>query len=137
VLRAQDHGSVTHPRRRDASAKLPYGIPEMFRRLRRATKRYTPATMFQLKDEGYDSLFEILVACIISTRTFEEVTLPTARVRFARARKTVGDGETVRVRDRSAHRQMHVSWPEITHDPLDRSASLRRSATRCLVISMC
>ena len=34
--------------------------------------------MFQLADEGYDSVFEILVACIISIRTFEEVTLHAA-----------------------------------------------------------
>jgi endonuclease-3 len=87
VLCAKDHGSVTHPRRRDATNKLPYDIPEMFRRLRRATRHHTPAAMFQLKDEGYDSVFEILVACIISIRTFEEVTLPTARNLFAEARK--------------------------------------------------
>ncbi len=87
MLRANDHGSVTHPRRRDATRKLPYDFPEMFRRLRRATKSYTPAAMFQLKEEGYDSLFEILVACIISIRTFEEVTLPVSRNLFAHARK--------------------------------------------------
>ena len=42
--------------------------------------------MFQLADEGYRSVFEILVACIISIRTLEEVTLPTARRLFAAAR---------------------------------------------------
>jgi endonuclease-3 len=42
--------------------------------------------MFQLASEGFDSVFEILVACIISIRTHEEVTLPTARRLFAVAR---------------------------------------------------
>ena len=42
--------------------------------------------MFELAEEGFDSAFEQLVACIISIRTFDEITLPTARRLFARAR---------------------------------------------------
>ena len=42
--------------------------------------------MFELAEEGFDSAFEQLVACIISIRTYDEVTLPTARRLFARAR---------------------------------------------------
>jgi len=42
--------------------------------------------MFELAEEGFDSAFEQLIACIISIRTFDEVTLPTARRLFARAR---------------------------------------------------
>jgi endonuclease-3 len=56
------------------------------RRLRAAVKPYTPAAMFQLADEGFGSVFEILVACIISIRTFDEVTVTTARRLFERAR---------------------------------------------------
>ena len=44
------------------------------------------AAMFQLADEGFSSPFEQLVACIISIRTLEETTLPTARGLFQRAR---------------------------------------------------
>src|SRR4051812_19345111 len=58
----------------------------MIRRLRAATKPFTPAAMFELYDEGYTSVFEILVACIISIRTLEEVTLPTSRRLFEVAR---------------------------------------------------
>jgi endonuclease-3 len=58
----------------------------MMRRLRRATRGMTPAAMFQLGSEGFDSPFEIVVACIISIRTLEEVTLRTARELFAVAR---------------------------------------------------
>jgi endonuclease-3 len=68
------------------TTKRPFDIDEMIRRLRVAVKPYTRAAMFQLFDEGYTSVFEILVACIISIRTFEEVTLPTARKLFAAAR---------------------------------------------------
>jgi endonuclease-3 len=66
--------------------KKPFDISEMMRRLRRATRGYTPAAMFQLADEGFGSVFEILVACIISIRTYEEVTLPVSRRLFATAR---------------------------------------------------
>jgi endonuclease III len=68
------------------TVKRPFDEKEVFARLRRAVRDYTPAAMFQLADEGFDSIFEILVACIISVRTFEEVTLPTARKLFASAR---------------------------------------------------
>jgi endonuclease-3 len=68
------------------SVKKPFDIDLVMRRLRTAVKPYTPAAMFQLADEGYRSLFEQLVACIISIRTLEEVTLPTCRRLFAAAR---------------------------------------------------
>lgn len=42
--------------------------------------------MFELADEGYTSLFEQLVACIISIRTRDETTVPTAKKLFAAAR---------------------------------------------------
>ena len=74
-------------RARPASrGKLPFDAHEVMRRLRRATKQMTPAAMFQLFDEGFGSVFEQLVACIISIRTYEEVTLPTARRLFAAGR---------------------------------------------------
>ena len=56
------------------------------RRLRIATKPYPKAAMFELYDEGYASVFEILAACIISICTLEEVTLPTSRRLFEVAR---------------------------------------------------
>src|SRR5690348_14215069 len=65
--------------------KRPFDFDEMMRRLRVATKPYTPAAMFQLADEGYGSVFQILVACIVSIRTYEEVTLPTSRKLFEQA----------------------------------------------------
>ena len=42
--------------------------------------------MFELAAQGYKTLFEQLVACIISIRTYDEVSLPTAINLFARAR---------------------------------------------------
>lgn len=42
--------------------------------------------MFALAEDGYTSLFEQLVACIISVRRRDEVSLPAARRLFAQAR---------------------------------------------------
>ena len=67
-------------------AKLPFDVDEVVRRLRVAVEPLPKAAMFQLADEGFATPFEQVVACIISIRTLEEVTLPTARRLFARAR---------------------------------------------------
>ena len=76
----------TRPQPRPPGGKLPFDIDDMIRRLRRATKPHIPAAMFQLADEGFGTVFEQLLACIISIRTLEEVTLPTARRLFTAAR---------------------------------------------------
>jgi len=66
--------------------KKPYDIDEMVARIREAVKPYPKAAMFQLAEEGFTSPFEQLVACMISIRTLDEVSLPTARRLFSRAR---------------------------------------------------
>ncbi len=66
--------------------RQPFDIEVAMARLREAVRPLPKAVMFQLADEGFDSLFEQLVACIISIRTMEETTLPTARRLFAVAR---------------------------------------------------
>jgi endonuclease-3 len=69
-----------------ADVTQPFDIDLAMERLREATRLLPKAAMFQLADEGFGSLFEQLVACIISIRTLEETTLPTARQLFAVAR---------------------------------------------------
>src|SRR4051794_3176490 len=81
---APPRGVAPAPARR--GEKRPFDIDEMMRRLRKAVHGLTPAAMFQLFDEGHTSVFEILVGCIISIRTYEEVTLPTSRKLLAAAR---------------------------------------------------
>ena len=71
---------------RDRLAARPFEIDVAIERLREAVRPLPKAAMFQLADEGFRSLFEQVIACIISTRTYEEVTLPTARRLFAVAR---------------------------------------------------
>lgn len=67
-------------------AKRPFDIDEVMRRIRAAVRQLPKAALFELAEEGHDSPFEQLVACIISIRTRDEVTLPTARRLFERAR---------------------------------------------------
>jgi endonuclease III len=67
------------------SQKRPFEVDLAFERLRVAVEPYPPAAMFQLADEGYSSLFEQLVACILSIRTYDEVSLPAAKRLFALA----------------------------------------------------
>ena len=56
------------------------------RRLRVAVGDLADAAMFALRDEhGYGTLFQQLVACILSIRTYDEVSLPAALTLFAKA----------------------------------------------------
>lgn len=66
--------------------KRPFDIDVAVGRIREAVRPYPKAAMFELAAEGFDSPFEMLVACIISIRTYDEVMLPTARTLFALAR---------------------------------------------------
>jgi endonuclease-3 len=60
------------------TAKKPYNIHAMLRRIRLEVKQFADAAMFDLADQGYATAFHQLVACIISVRTRDEVSLPTA-----------------------------------------------------------
>ncbi|MFO7269843.1 endonuclease III domain-containing protein [Sphaerobacter thermophilus] len=65
--------------------KEPFDIDVAIARVRQAVRDFPPAALFALADEGHRSLFEQVVACILSIRTYDEVTLPTARRLFAAA----------------------------------------------------
>ncbi|MGI0487473.1 endonuclease III domain-containing protein [Pantanalinema rosaneae CENA516] len=54
--------------------------------IREAVQPYPKAAMFALAEAGFDSVFEQLIACMISIRTYDEVSLPVAQRLFAHAR---------------------------------------------------
>lgn len=58
----------------------------MFAAIAQATASFPKAAMFALYDKGYRSLFEQLVACIISIRTRDETSLPLAEKLLTKAR---------------------------------------------------
>jgi endonuclease-3 len=68
------------------ASKLPFDINQVIRRIRLAVRPFAKAALFELADEGFNSPFELLIACIISIRTRDEVTVTTARKLFERAR---------------------------------------------------
>ena len=66
--------------------KKPFDITEMLARIEKAVAPYPKAAMFQLFEEGYTSIFEQLISCIISIRTLDETTIPVSKKLFAKAR---------------------------------------------------
>jgi endonuclease III len=67
--------------------KRPFRFGVVLRRIREHLRGspLADAAMFDLADRGHGSLFEQLVACIISIRTRDEVSLPVALALFKRA----------------------------------------------------
>ncbi|MGH2460052.1 MAG: endonuclease III domain-containing protein [Chloroflexota bacterium] len=68
------------------TVKQPFDIDVVMARIREAVRPFPKAALFELAEAGFASPFEQLVACVISIRTRDEVTLPTARRLFAIAR---------------------------------------------------
>ncbi|HNU72544.1 MAG TPA: endonuclease III [Thermodesulfobacteriota bacterium] len=66
--------------------KQPFSIDVVLERIRDAVQPFQPAALFQLAKEGYATLFEQLIACIISIRTLDTITLVAARRLFDRGR---------------------------------------------------
>jgi endonuclease-3 len=66
--------------------KLPFDIDRAIQWIRQTVRRFPKAAMFALSDEGFATPFEQLVACIVSIRTRDEVTLVSARRLFGLAR---------------------------------------------------
>jgi endonuclease-3 len=66
--------------------KRPFDINLALERIEEAVQPWPKAALFQLAEEGYTAVFEQLLACMISIRTYDEVTLPVSRKLFARAR---------------------------------------------------
>jgi endonuclease-3 len=65
--------------------KRPFDIDDVLRRVRAAVTEHADAAMFALAQRGFRSVFQQLVGCIISIRTRDEVSLPTAINLFERA----------------------------------------------------
>ncbi len=66
--------------------KKPFDIEQMLAKIETSVQPFPKAAMFQLYEEGYTSLFEQLISCIISIRTLDETTIPVSKRLFAKAR---------------------------------------------------
>lgn len=65
--------------------KQPFDIDLVMDRIRDAVAPFPKAAMFELRDDGFATPFEQLVACILSIRTRDETSLVAARRLFAAA----------------------------------------------------
>ena len=65
--------------------KRRFDIDAVLTRIREAVVEHADAAMFELRDRGFGSVFQQLVACIISIRTRDEVSLPVAMKLLERA----------------------------------------------------
>lgn len=63
-----------------------FEIDAAMARIREAVRPFPKAAMFELRDDGFASIFEQVVACILSIRTYDEVSIEAARRLFAIAR---------------------------------------------------
>ena len=73
--------------------KKPFDIDLAVKLISDVVSPFPKAAMFELAEEGFNSPFEQLIACMISIRTYDEVSLPTARKLFARARTPAEVGQ--------------------------------------------
>lgn len=75
---------------RTPAPERPFDVELAFARLREAVAPYPKPVLFALADEGFGSPFEVAVACILTVRTLEEVSLPAAKRLFSAARTPAG-----------------------------------------------
>jgi endonuclease III len=73
------------PDRAQSLRKRPFDIGTVVRRIRKEAAKYADAAMFDLRSHGYSTIFQQLVACIISIRTLDEVSLPVSIALLERA----------------------------------------------------
>lgn len=66
--------------------KRNFDIIDVLNRIAGLMVQYPKAAMFQLYEQGYTSMFEQLLSCIISIRTLDEVSIPVSQRLFAEAR---------------------------------------------------
>jgi endonuclease-3 len=100
--------------------KQPFDIGVALERIEQAVQPWPKAALFQLAEEGFASVFEQLLACMISIRTFDEVTLPVSRRLFARAS--------------TAAELVQLSWEEL--DELIKPSTFHeRKASQMLAIA--
>jgi endonuclease-3 len=86
MKRARAPNAKRKDRIASADGKRPFNVDEAVRLLRKAVAPFPKAALFELASEGYTSVFEILIACIISIRTRDETTIPVAHALFRRVR---------------------------------------------------
>jgi endonuclease-3 len=99
-------------------SKKPFDLEIALPRVRAAVGPFPKAAMFELAERGYNSLFEQLIACLISIRTYDEVSLPTAIELFAEARtpQAVSQLDVARIDTLIQNSSFHERKAQQIHD---------------------
>jgi endonuclease-3 len=63
---------------RNALGKRPFVVSEGFAKIEKSIASFPKAAMFELAEKGFNETFQQLVACVISIRTLDEVSLSAA-----------------------------------------------------------
>lgn len=63
---------------KDSKKKCPFHLENALLKVKEAIQPFPKAMLFELAAQGFNSLFQQLIACIISIRTRDEVSLPAA-----------------------------------------------------------
>jgi len=69
-----------------SAPRISFDVDEAFARIESAIAPFPKAALFQLKEDGFGSLWEQLVACLLSIRTYDEVAYPATKRLFGKAR---------------------------------------------------
>ena len=88
--------------------------------------------MFELADRGHRTVFEQLVACVISIRTRDEAMLPTALALFARAPTPATSRALTEAEIDALIARGDLPRGEGAHDPRDRARARPRSSAATL-----
>lgn len=102
--------------------KRAYDIGAMLRGIRAAVREYPKAALYELVEEGHETAFEQVVACIVSVRTRDERTLEVSRRLFGRARTAAAVAEMGVGEIEALLRGGDVSGAEGASDSGDRAA---------------
>jgi len=86
ILFPKSKANLADPKATHTPVKQPFNIDMALQRIGNAIKAFPKAALFELHEQGFTSAFELLIACIISIRTRDEVTVPAAQRLFKLAR---------------------------------------------------
>ncbi len=70
---------------RSTKHSQPFPIDKALGLIEKAIAEHKKAALFELAEDGFNTVFQQIVACMISVRTRDETTIPVARTLFARA----------------------------------------------------
>ena len=114
------------------SQKHPFDIDQALQQVEETVRPFPKAGLFELAEQGFGSPFELLVACIISIRTYDEVMLPCVRRLFRLAQTplemSVLTQEQINtaIKDSTFHERKAEHWRRYSCSPDHKPLGIRQ-----------